>query len=157
MPGDLRTKSEAEPSSNGSCRSRPRTPARREKSVRKCNSPLSRRALSARGGHCSCRPWSSSKFLNKSSCDSSWTVKEHDISKDVWPVAQLRFSSRLEANTDPSEKTKRSHLRLDVFNFHAVTSSLSRPSRSRYSKWKELFWQELDIVLVGPGHRHFLQ
>ena len=42
-----------------------------------------------RGGHCSCRPWSSSKFLNKSSCDSNW--KEHDNMKEgcQWRTTNL--------------------------------------------------------------------
>ena len=40
-------------------------------------------------------------FLNKSSCAGTWTVKEHDISKDRWPVSQTKFGnrSRSEANT----------------------------------------------------------
>ena len=30
-------------------------------------------------------------FLNKSSCAGTWTVKEHDISKDRWPVSQTKI------------------------------------------------------------------
>ena len=66
----------------------------------------------------------STKFNKKAGCASIWSVKEHDIPKDVWPVAKLRFSSRPEANTD--HRRKRS-----VFQLSCRSSSLSRPTRSR--------------------------
>ena len=57
-------------------------------------SQLSHRAHSVRGRLRSCRHWSSTNFHNKSSCACTWTVKEHDISKERWPLSQPKFCGR---------------------------------------------------------------
>merc|ERR1719150_736995 len=51
------------------------------------------------------------QFFKRSSWASTWLVKEQDITKEGWPVAQPKFSSRPDASTItpcPSGKTKRS-------------------------------------------------
>ena len=73
--------------------------------------------------HRSCRPWTSTRYHNKSICASSWTVKENDISKDRWPVSQTKILRRPASQHDhivSDGEDEAIHLRLDDVNFRAV-------------------------------------
>merc|ERR1719203_1806400 len=61
------------------------------------------------------------QFFNKSNCAKTWFVKEQDITKDGWPVAQPKFNNRPDASTMtpwPSGENEAVHLRLDSLHLH---------------------------------------